>query len=164
LPAGEYVVEVRKPGFQIQQQEVTLSTGTHEALDITVNVGSIIESIVIVGRSSPRSEKSRPSGPPRRIRVGGNVQKSKLITQIQPVYPQELQREGVEGMVVLDAVIAADGSLKDLRVANNLVAVDERLVNAAMEAIRFWRYEPTRLNGEPVEVVTSITLDFRLEP
>jgi outer membrane biosynthesis protein TonB len=67
-------------------------------------------------------------------------------------------------MVVLDAVLATDGSLKDLRVANNLVDVDPRLVNAATEAIRFWRYEPTRLNGEPVEVLTSITIDFRLEP
>jgi TonB family protein len=162
LPAGEYVIEVRKPGFQLQQESVKLVSGAHESLDITVNLGSVVEEIEIVGKSSAASE--RPSGPPRRIRVGGNVQRSKLITQIRPVYPEELKREGVEGMVVLEAVILTEGSLGNLRLANNLVQVDERLVNAAMEAIRYWRYEPTLLNGVPVEVVTTITLNFRLEP
>ena len=163
LLGGEYVVEVRKPGFQIQQENVKLLAGAQESLDITVNVGSIVESIVIVGKSSALGQRARSSGPPRRIRVGGNVQKSKLITQIRPAYPDELQREGVEGMVVLDAVILTDGSLGNLRLANNLVEVDPRLVSAATEAVRFWRYEPTLLNGEPVEVTTTITLNFQLE-
>jgi TonB family protein len=164
LPAGEYTVEARKSGFQANQANVTLANGAQEAVDIALSVGSVVESIVIVGKSSAENAHSRSSGPPRRIRVGGNIQRSKLITHIRPIYPVELQRAGIEGMVVLDAVLATDGSLKDLRVANNLVEVDPRLVNAATEATRFWRYEPTRLNGEPVEVLTSITIDFRLEP
>ena len=164
LPAGDYTVEARKAGFQASQASVTLANGAQQGVEIALSVGSVVESIVIVGKSSAENTPSRSSGPPRRVRVGGNIQRSKLITHIQPIYPEDLQREGIEGMVVLDAVLATDGSLKDLRVANNLVDVDPRLVNAATEAIRFWRYEPTRLNGEPVEVLTSITLDFRLEP
>lgn len=139
-------------------------SGAQESLDITLDIGSVLEEIEIVGKSSAGDDRSRPSGPPRRIRVGGNVQRSKLITEIRPVYPEELKREGVQGMVVLDAVILTDGSLGNLRLANNLVEVDQRLVSAAMEAIRYWRYEPTLLNGVPVEVVTTITLNFRLEP
>jgi TonB family protein len=162
LPAGEYVVEIRNPGFQLKQQKLQLTGGSHESLDVTLEMGSVVESLVIMGKSSA-AERPRPSGPPRRIRVGGNVQRSKLITEIKPVYPKELQREGVQGMVVLEAVILTDGSLGNLRLANNLTQVDQRLVDAAMEAIRFWRYEPTLLNGVPVEVVTTITLDFRLE-
>jgi TonB family protein len=164
LPAGDYVLEVREPGFQIQQQSVKLSSGAHQSLDITVNMGSVAEEIVVVGKSSAPGEQPRPSGPPRRIRVGGNVQRSKLITQVRPIYPEDLKREGVQGLVVLDAVILTDGSLGNLRLANNLVEVDQRLVDAAMEAVRFWRYEPTLLNGVPVEIVTTITVSFRLEP
>jgi TonB family protein len=164
LPAGDYVLEIRKPGFPIAQQAVQLASGAHESLDLTLNLGQVYESIEVVGKSSALGEKPRPSGPPRRIRVGGNIQQSKLVTQIRPVYPEELKREGVQGMVVLDAVILTDGSLGNLRPANNLVQVDERLISAALEAIRFWRYEPTLLNGVPVEVVTTITINFRLEP
>jgi TonB family protein len=163
LPAGQYVIEIRKPGFRLYQQTVELSSGAHESLDITVDVGSVSEQLEIVGKAPARAEESRPAGPRRRIRVGGNVQASRLITEIRPVYPEELQREGVEGMVVLDAVILTDGSLGNLRLANDLVEVDQRLVDAATEAVRFWRYKPTLLNGLPVEVVTTITLNFRLE-
>jgi TonB family protein len=162
LPAGEYVVEIRRPGFQIQRESVKLLSGAQQSLDFTLDIGSVLEEIEIVGKSSA-DERSRTSGPPRRIRVGGNVQRSKVISEIRPVYPDELQREGVEGVVVLDAVILTDGSLGNLRLANDLVEVDPRLVSAAAEAIRFWRYEPTLLNGVPVEVVTTITLNFRLE-
>jgi TonB family protein len=164
LPTGDYSLEIRAPGFPVNQRTVHLARDVQESLDITLEMGQILESIRIVGKSSGLVEKPRPSGPPRRIRVGGNVQRSKLITQIQPAYPEELKREGIQGMVVLDAVVLTDGSLGNLRAANNLVKVDERLVNAAIEAIRFWRYEPTLLNGVPVEVVTTITVDFRLEP
>ncbi len=163
LPAGEYVLEVRKPGFQLQQQSVTLASSAHESVDITVNMGSVVEQIEVVGKSAA-DERPRSAGPPRRIRVGGNVQRSKLITEVHPIYPDELKREGVQGMVVLDAVILTDGSLGNLRADNNLVQVDQRLVDAAMEAVRFWRYQPTLLNGVPVEVVTTISVNFRLEP
>jgi TonB family protein len=162
LPAGDYVVEIRKPGFQIQRESVKLLGGAQQSLDLTLEIGSVLEEIEIVGKSSAE-ERPRTSGPPRRIRVGGNIQRSKVITEIRPVYPEELQREGVEGVVVLDAVILTDGSLGNLRLANDLVEVDPRLVSAATEAVRFWRYEPTLLNGVPVEVVTTITLNFRLE-
>jgi TonB family protein len=162
LPAGDYIVEVRTPGFAVQQQPVQLVNGSPQLLDITVDVGAVLESIQIVGKTSARRE-AQASAAPRRIRVGGNVQRSKLVTQIRPAYPDELKREGVEGMVVLDAVILTDGSLGNLRLANDLVAVDPRLVAAATEAVRFWRYEPTLLNGVPVEVATTITLNFQLE-
>src|SRR3970040_1148737 len=56
LPGGEYVVEVRKPGFRIQQENVKLLDGAHESLDITVDIGSVVEEIEIVGKSSAGDE------------------------------------------------------------------------------------------------------------
>jgi TonB family protein len=164
LPPGEYSIEVKSPGFAIQRQTVEVASGERKSVQITLGMGSIAESVTVVGNSALRAGQQRASSPPRRIRVGGNVQWSKLITHIRPVYPEELQREGVEGMVVLEAVVLTDGSLGNLQVVHQLVDVDQRLVQAAMEAVRFWRYEPTLLNGVPVEVVTTVTVNFRLQP
>ena len=73
----------------------------------------------------------------------------------------ELQQLGIEGAVLLRAVISVDGSLLNLEVANT--DVNAGLAKAALDAVKQWRYQPTLLNGQPVEVVTTITVDFRLE-
>ena len=69
--------------------------------------------------------------------------------------------EGVEGTVLLRAVISKEGTPLNLEVFNRLV--DARLVEAAIDGVRQWRYQPTLLNGAPVEVVTEIQVNFRLE-
>ena len=87
------------------------------------------------------------------------VEAAKLIRQARPVYPPELQQLGVEGTVVLSAVISKDGTVLSPAVRNT---VDPRFAAAAIEAVRQWVYQPALLNGEPVETVTTITLDFQL--
>ena len=93
---------------------------------------------------------------PARIRVGSQVQMAKLIQSPQPKYPEEAQRSGIEGDVRFDAIIGHDGGIEALttRSANPL------LVPAALEAVRQWRFQPTLLNGNPVEVVTEIVVSF----
>jgi TonB family protein len=95
------------------------------------------------------------------VRIGGNVQATKLISQVKPVYPESAQRQGIEGTVLLRAVIARDGSLLSIGVMNTLA--DPELASAATDAVKQWRYEPTLLNGEPVEVVTTISVNFHLQ-
>jgi protein TonB len=95
------------------------------------------------------------------IRVGGNVQATKLVHQTKPVYPAGAQAAGIEGTVLLKAVISIQGNLLGLVVLNT--SVDPELAQAAMDAAKQWQYEPTLLNGVPVEVVTTITVNFRLE-
>jgi TonB family protein len=160
LPASEnYLIEVQAPGFAAYRQDFALWADSR--LNLIVEVGEIREAIVIAGKRPPAPSADR-TGVPTRVRVGGNVQKAKLVQQVRPVYPADAEIEGVQGTVLLQAVISKEGEPLSLRALNRLV--DERLIQAAVDAVRFWQYEPTRLNGQPVEVVTTISVAFRLEP
>ena len=99
-----------------------------------------------------------PKEGPRRIRVGGQVQTAKLINKVQPIYPPLAKQARIQGTVRLQAVIAKDGSVVELQV----VSGHPLLQQSALEAVRQWRYQPTLLNGEPVEVVTTIDVIFTL--
>jgi TonB family protein len=98
----------------------------------------------------------RPSHGP--LRVGGNVQAARIINRVQPAYPQEAREEGISGTVRLHVVLATDGTVKQVE----LVSGHPLLAQAAIDAVRQWRYQPTLLNGEPVEVDTLVDLIFAL--
>lgn len=95
---------------------------------------------------------------PARIRVGGNVQSAMLVRQVQPLYPQIARTAHIQGTIVLHAIIAKDGTIQELQ----YVTGPPLLMRAAMDAVREWRYKPTLLNGEPVEVDTTISVVFTL--
>ncbi len=110
----------------------------------------------------------RPAGPDlsnifpksgeKRIRVGGKVQKTRLVTQPKPMYPQEARTARLQGTVRLAALIGTDGRVKDLR----LIAGHPNLVEPSVEAVKQWVYRPTLLNGRPVEVVTQVDVNYKL--
>lgn len=97
-----------------------------------------------------------PPAPPSRIRVGGNVAAASLITQVKPVYPPLAKQARIQGVVVLEAEIDREGNITMLRV----ISGHPLLVPAALNAVREWKYRPTLLNGEPVPVLTTITVNF----
>ena len=99
-----------------------------------------------------------PAPPLTRIRVPAGITAANLVYDVAPKYPPEAGRARIEGTVVLWAVIGKDGTVKDVRVERGLPA----LVQAAIEAVRQWRYRPYLLNGEPVEVDSQITINFTL--
>ena len=96
---------------------------------------------------------------PQRIRVGGNVQQAKLLNQPKPVYPPLAKQARIQGTVRFNAIIGRDGAIANLQV----VSGHPLLVPSALEAVKQWRYQPTLLNGEPVEVVTQIDVNFTLQ-
>ncbi len=95
---------------------------------------------------------------PKRIRVGGQVEAAKAIFAPKPEYPPLAKMARIQGTVRLEAVISRDGTIQDLKVMSG----HPLLVKAALEAVQRWRYQPTLLNGEPVEVVTEIDVNFTL--
>jgi protein TonB len=102
----------------------------------------------------PPPKVSRPAP----IRVGGQVIAAKLIYQLKPEYPPMAKMARIQGAVLLEAIIAKDGTIQSLEVLRG----HPLLVNAALEAVKRWRYQPTLLNGEPVEVLTEISVNFTL--
>ena len=96
--------------------------------------------------------------PPVRVRVGGLVQKARLIHQVSPVYPIEAIEQDITGRVELEAVISAGGLMQQVKVLSG----DPLLAKSAVEAVRQWRYRPTKLNGRAVEVITRVEIFFKL--
>jgi TonB family protein len=100
----------------------------------------------------PVQESKRP------LKLSAGVVEAQLISRIEPAYPPLAVQTKREGTVLLHAIIGKDGRITSLDVLSG----DPLLVKAALDAVRQWRYRPTLLNGEPVEVETSITVIFRL--
>ena len=94
----------------------------------------------------------------RTIRVGGNVAAANLIHQETPKYPEDAKENHIQGTVLMHAIIAKDGSIRVLDLNEGVCP----LVDSAMEAVKKWRYKPTLLNGEPVEVDTTISVIYTL--
>ena len=115
------------------------------------------EALVKKAEGTPAA--SRPPRTPGRIRVGGNVQMCNLIAKVEPVYPELARQARIQGTVRFLVIIAADGRLR----STQLVSGHPLLVQAALDAIQQWVWRPTLLNGKPVEVVTTVDLNFSLE-
>jgi protein TonB len=120
--------------------------------------GGVLGSIISSVAAAPPPPPPPPAAAPKRIRVGGQVEAAKLIFQPKPEYPPLARMARIQGTVRLEAVISRDGTIQDLKV----VSGHPLLVKAAIEAVQRWRYQPTMLNGEPVEVVTEVDVNFVL--
>lgn len=158
IPAGEYTIRVTARGFAAYQKTVMLEAGTPATADVRLTIGEVKEAVEIAAKRGQASASA--ANPAQGVRVGGMVQPANLISKVNPAYPADARAEGIEGTVLLRAVISKDGSL--LHVIQVSSGVDPRLVSAAMAAVPLWRYQPALLNGEPVEVITTIDLTFRL--
>jgi TonB family protein len=164
LPAGRYELQVFKPGFQTYRQpDVSLDAGRDFTAVFTLEVGAITEHVMVVPE---RAEKpivtGKTNGKPSRLGVGGTVEAAKLVSRVQPLYPESAKAAGVQGTVVLHAVIGMDGKPLSLRVMNS--QIDPDLARSAVEAVSQWRYTPTLLNGEPIEIDTTVSVVYSLQP
>ena len=99
-----------------------------------------------------------PKVTPKRVTVGGNVQAARLVNRVQPIYPPLARQTRISGTVKLHAIIGKNGAVEQLQV----VSGHPLLVQSALDAVRQWRYQPTLLNGDPVEVDTEIDVIFSL--
>jgi protein TonB len=96
--------------------------------------------------------------PPAPVRVGGVIRRPQIVRQVNPVYPPVAQAARVQGIVIIEATIAADGSIMDTRLLRSEPLLDQ----AALDAVRQWRYTPTLLNGVAVPVIMTVTVSFTL--
>jgi TonB family protein len=92
------------------------------------------------------------------LQVPADVMRQRLRHEVPPQYPENAQRAGVQGMVVLDAVVSEEGAVTEVKANRG----PDSLAQAAIDAVRWWRYDPYVVNGQPVAVQTTIAVNFRL--
>jgi len=153
LAAGRYQVKVSRAGFAVYLRESVAIPGV---LDVVLSLGEITESLTVSGKRT----QAAPNPAPRRIRVGGNVQAARLLDAPRPVYPPHAEAAGIQGRVLLQAIILTNGSVGGV---SALSSPDPELTQAAIATVKQWRYQPTLLNGQPVELITTISVSFRLD-
>jgi TonB family protein len=111
--------------------------------------------------SSPRPPMG-PAGVPGEmapVRVGGNIRTPSKVRDVKPIYPPEAQLAGIAGIIIIEATIAVDGRVSDAKVLRSIPLLDQ----AALDAVRQWEYTPTYLNGVPVPVIMTVTVNFSLQ-
>ena len=111
-----------------------------------------------LGLGQPPSSEPQPHRLTGPLRVGGNVQGARILKRVVPVYPDEARMAHISGTVRFHAIIGKDGKIKQLEFVSGHPALKE----AAFDAVRQWRYQPTLINGDPVEVDTTIDVIFQL--
>jgi TonB family protein len=177
VPAGEYVLDASSPGFATFRDTVTVA-GQNIDRRIELQVGSLEETITVSDRSgSPKPstdpEKAQqirqraqdrvqralercPGGP-----IGGNIMAPLKLVDVKPEYPENLKSAKVGGVVLMDAVIGTDGTIKDVQVTKT---PDPDLGAAAVEGVRQWQFSTTLLNCTPIDVRMRVTVNFQIQP
>lgn len=122
---------------------------------LACKLGLLLSSILVTAQVANAQESSAK---PMRMRVAADVPRA--ISQTPPVYPQSALDQRVEGKVVLHLIIGGDGAVKEA----NAMSGPAILAASAVEAVKQWKYEPMRLNVAPVELDTTVTLNFLLGP
>jgi TonB family protein len=102
----------------------------------------------------------RIDGPKAVLRVGGDVKAPVIINKVEPIYPEEARKARITGIVILEALIDKSGDVRDATV---LKPLPFGLDQAALDAMRQWKFKPATLNGQPVDVVFNVTVNFKLD-
>ena len=138
-----------------------------ELIKIYVDSNRLADAEVLLTRALTQVREQRAAAPlapgaqteaPGRVRVGGGIQEPKLIRKVPPVYPPDALAARIEGIVIIEAVIDVNGAVKELKVLRS----QPLLETAAVDAVRQWLFTPTLLNGVPVEVIMTLTVNFTL--
>jgi TonB family protein len=179
LPPGSYTWETKLAGFSTLKGTVAVA-GRDVRQDLALQVGSLEETISIVGKVGGRQAGESSGGPVRsgagdvegarrkvleqatcqNDPIGGQIRAPRKLSDARPVYPAHLQSAGVDGTVVLDARIGTDGDVLD---ASVLESAHPDLDAATIEAVRLWQFTPTILNCYPVEVKMKVTARYRIQ-
>ena len=174
LPSGDYAIEVRQIGFAVLKDSVTIaSRSVDKALQL--QVGSLEESVTVSNRSQPsaglsgddllaatqraedRNQKALAACAAAQSPVGGRILAPTPLVHVNPIYPESLKGQQIGGVVIMEALIGANGTIEDVRV---LRTPHTDLSSAAIDAVRQWTFSSTLLNCTPIPVKMMVTMNF----
>jgi TonB family protein len=177
LPADDYQVKAAAMGFKPAEDSVRLA-GKAIRRDLTLAVGTLTESISVVGEPGGASGGARRSlvssvdvdAARRRFEreietcqaspTGGRIRPPRKLKDVRPVYPESLVSAGIGGTVVLEATVGADGNVANIDVVKT---VHPELDASAIEAVRQWQFDGTLLNCKPTEVSMTVSISFNVK-
>jgi len=142
--------------------EIKPETGIEAGFETNAGVeGGVIGGVVggVVGGLPEAPPPPPPPPPAAPVRVGGNIKPPTKTKDVRPTYPPIAQSARVQGIVIIEATIGPDGAVKDAKVLRSIPLLDA----AALDAVRQWVFTPTLLNGVPVPVVMTVTVQFTLQ-
>lgn len=151
LPVGEYEMKVVKAGFAVYRAS-GLEPSEVSSHNVTLEAAAAGEGGNVMPALDPGAK------PP--LALDSGVESAKILTKVTPSYPAAAKEARVQGAVTLDAIIGVDGKVQALRVRN--AEIDPELARAAVESVSQWRYRPTLLNAEPIEIATTVVVNFTL--
>ena len=121
-------------------------------------VAAKAEADAIAAREKAEAE-AREQAKAEAVRVGGKIRPPTKVKDVKPVYPDAARSGRVQGMVIVEATIGANGKVIDAKVLRSVPMLDQ----AALDAVKQWEFTPTLLNGKPVPVVMTVTINFKLQ-
>lgn len=171
LAPGSWALTMSLPGFESSTRQVTVQPGDAMEWSAMLQLGMIQETVSItvgapeapVRRETPVpftaavAPRSAPT-PAGVVRVGGSIKAPQKIVDVRPVYPPDAAAQGVGGVVILRAVIGADGFVRDI---TPLRSPNESLTMSATSAFNGWQFTPTLLNGVPMDTRITATFNFQ---
>ena len=166
LAPATYELTAELPGFRKVRRPVDLSAGAPTILTVTMPIGALSEAISVQCASAassilqvffPTLSAQEPRSAP--IRIGGSIKPPRKTRDVRPVCPAG----GVTGEVVvlLEGRIGMDGLITEIKPRTKADAVPAALTESAMDAVRQWEFSPTLLNGQPVEVIITVSVVFK---
>jgi TonB family protein len=160
IAGGLYALEVHARGFRIATSSLEVLPGNGPLMrKVAMELGHAQETIGVESER-PVGVPPQPVPAPGPANKGGQTEMPKLVTMVHPVYPPDAKAAGLEGSVVLQLVITLEGSPVSIKV---ITSPSGDLSQAAMDAVKGWKWVPAKLNGEPVEVVSDVTINFTLK-
>jgi len=155
------VVEVNPTAAPVEApSEIRPETGIEAGFESAGVVGGL-EGGVVGGITGGIPEPPPPPPPPptQPVRVGGNIKPPQKVKHVNPVYPPIAQSARVQGIVIIEATIGPNGMVQDAKTLRSIPLLDQ----AALDAVRQWQFTPTLLNGVPVPVIMTVTVQFTLQ-
>ena len=163
-PAAATVVSYRGSGRAVagnrpvaEIEPRLIAQASRNAQGLARTPGNISSSISMTAQMSGGVESSPPPASGQPVRVGSTIRTPTKLVHVDGIKPEQAQMAGISGLVILEAIIAADGSITDVKVLRSIPLLDD----AAVTAVKQWKYTPTLLNGVPVPVIMTVTVNFQ---
>jgi protein TonB len=119
----------------------------------------LISSLLLAASTLVAAQAIPPKTPVKIIRVSEGVSSGRLKSKVEPIYPEEARKKRIQGKVVLGIRVDKQGNVSDVRFSSGAA----ELTDAAIAAVKQWKYEPIALNGEIIEMESRVTVEFQLK-